>query len=54
MSTKIKEIWNLLVSIFKFGSKKSKQPLNDAVRFPDMLEKHILEDFEVAAYHNQA
>jgi hypothetical protein len=54
MSTKIKEIWNVLMSIFKFGKKKSKEPLNDAVRFPSMLEKHILEDFEVAAYHNQA
>jgi hypothetical protein len=54
MITKIKAGWNFMISIFTFGKKKSKEPLNDAVRFPEMIEKHILEDFELAAYHNQA
>ena len=54
MGTKIKEIWNLLMSMFNIGKKKSKQPISDAVRFPDMVENHILEDHEMAAYHNQA
>jgi len=42
------------MSIFNIGKKKSKQPISDAVRFPDVFEKHILEDHEMAAYHNQA
>ncbi len=54
MGTKFRLTWNLLFTIFKFGKKKSKQPINDAICFPNRLEKHIVEDFEMAAYHNQA
>ena len=28
--------------------------MTDAIRFPDFPNNHILEDYEVAAYHNQA
>jgi hypothetical protein len=54
MSIKIKAIWISLVSLFILGKKKSRQPMTDAIRFPDFPNKHILEDYEVAAYHNQA
>ncbi len=54
MSIKIKAIWISLVSFFKFGKKKSAKPMTDAIRFPDFPNNHILEDYEVAAYHNQA
>jgi hypothetical protein len=54
MGSKFRSVWNMLFTIFKFGKKRSKQPISDAVRFPSVLEKHIVEDFEVAAYHNQA
>ena len=42
------------MSMFNIGKKKSKKPIDDAVRFPDAIEKHIMEDYEMAAYHNQA
>jgi hypothetical protein len=54
MGTKFRLTWNLLLAIFKFGKKKSTQPINDAICFPNMPKKHIVEDFEMAAYHNQA
>ena len=54
MSTKIKGVLISLISIFKFSKKKAVKPLKDAVRFPNALTKHVVEDFEVAAYHNQA
>ena len=54
MGNKIKQIWNLLMSMFNFGKKRSEKTINDAVRLPEAIEKHILEDYEIAAYHNQA
>ncbi len=30
------------------------QSMNDAVKFPDMGKTAVVEDYEMAAYHNQA
>ena len=54
MNIKIKAIWSSLISLFKFGKKNSQKPMTDAVRFPHLPNNHILEDYEMAAYHNQA
>jgi hypothetical protein len=36
-------------------SKKEKESLDqDAIRLPEMNESAIVEDYELAAYHNQA
>jgi hypothetical protein len=54
MSIKFKAIWNNLVSLLKFGKKKTNSSLPDAIRFPAVMDQLIVEDYEVAAYHNQA
>jgi hypothetical protein len=43
-----------LISFIGF-SKKDKESLDqDAIRLPEMNESAIVEDYEMAAYHNQA
>ena len=54
MGLKFKAIWNLLTKVLKFNKQKSARPMNDAVRLPNIIQEHIVEDFEMAAYHNQA
>ncbi|MEY2835852.1 MAG: hypothetical protein RLZZ557_1514 [Bacteroidota bacterium] len=57
----MKKIFKLLILAFAslislIGlSKKEKESLDqDAIRLPEMNESAIVEDYELAAYHNQA
>jgi hypothetical protein len=43
-----------IVSVFGLSKKEKNNPEQDAIRFPDMNEVAIVEDYELAAYHNQA
>ena len=52
--TKIVMVWAALVAIVGISRRKENESLNDAVKFPDMGKTTIVEDFEMAAYHNQA
>jgi hypothetical protein len=47
----------LWVSIGVFAGiykKKETQPMNDAIQLPGRNNQMIVEDYEMAAYHNQA
>jgi len=52
--TKIVLVWAALAAIAGISKKKENESLNDAVKFPDMGKTAVVEDFEMAAYHNQA
>lgn len=52
--TKIVLVWAALAAIVGISKKKENESLNDAVKFPDMGKTSVVEDFEMAAYHNQA
>lgn len=52
--TKIVLVWAALASLLGASKKRDTEVLNDAVRFPDMGKNAVVEDFEMAAYHNQA
>jgi len=52
--TKIVLVWAALASVLGASKKRDIESLNDAVRFPDMGKNAVVEDFEMAAYHNQA
>jgi hypothetical protein len=52
--TKIFLVWAALVAVVGISKKKENESLNDAVKFPDMGKATVVEDFEMAAYHNQA
>ncbi len=43
-----------LFSFFGVMKKKNNSKLNDAIRLPELDRKMIVEDFEIAAFHNQA
>ena len=43
-----------IVSVLGLSKKEKNNPEQDAIRFPDMNEVAIVEDYELAAYHNQA
>lgn len=43
-----------IVSVLGFSKKEKNNPEHDAIRFPEMNEVAIVEDYELAAYHNQA
>jgi hypothetical protein len=51
---KIVIVWASMVALIGFQKKEEKESLNDAIRFPDLSEKNVVEDYEMAAYHNQA
>lgn len=51
---KIVIIWASVAALVGFQKKEQKEELNDAIRFPDLSEKNVVEDYEMAAYHNQA
>jgi CRISPR/Cas system-associated endonuclease Cas3-HD len=52
--TKIVLVWAALAAIVGISKKRENESLNDAVKFPDMGKTAVVEDFEIAAYHNQA
>ncbi|MFN5021015.1 MAG: hypothetical protein ACK5GP_05130 [bacterium] len=52
--TKIVMVWAALAAIVGISKKRENDSMNDAVRFPDMGKTAVVEDFEMAAYHNQA
>jgi CRISPR/Cas system-associated endonuclease Cas3-HD len=52
--TKIVLVWAALAALVGFSKKKENESLNDAIKFPDMGKTAVVEDFEMAAYHNQA
>lgn len=52
--TKIVMVWAALAAIVGISKKRENESLNDAVKFPDMGKTAVVEDFEMAAYHNQA
>ncbi len=52
--TKIVLVWAALAAFVGISKKRENESLNDAVKFPDMERTAIVEDFEIAAYHNQA
>jgi hypothetical protein len=52
--TKIVLVWAALASVFGATKKRDTETLNDAVKLPGMGKNAVLEDFEIAAYHNQA
>ena len=43
-----------LLSFFGVMKKKNDSKVNDAIRLPELDRKMIVEDFEIAAFHNQA
>lgn len=51
---KIVIVWASVAALVGFPKKEEKEELNDAIRFPDLSEKNVVEDYEMAAYHNQA
>jgi len=52
--TKIVLVCAALAALVGISKKKENESLNDAVKFPDMGKTAVVEDFEMAAYHNQA
>lgn len=52
--TKIVMVWAALAAIVGISKKRENESLNDAIKFPDMGKTAVVEDFEMAAYHNQA
>ena len=52
--TKIVLVWAALAAIVGISKKRENESLNDAVKFPDLGKNAVVEDFEMAAYHNQA
>jgi len=52
--TKIVLVWAALAAIVGISKKRENESLNDAIKFPDMGKTAVVEDFEIAAYHNQA
>ena len=52
--TKIVMVWAALAAIVDISKKRENESLNDAIKFPDMGKTAVVEDFEMAAYHNQA
>jgi len=52
--TKIVLVWAALAATIGMSKKRENESLNDAVKFPDMGKTAFMEDFEMAAYHNQA
>ena len=54
MFKKLLLVWASLLTIIG-NSKKSEQEMdNDAVRFPELSGQNVVEDYEMAAYHQQA
>jgi hypothetical protein len=51
---KVLIVWASVASLIGFQKKESKEELNDAIRLPDLSEKNVVEDYEIAAYHHQA
>ena len=47
-------IWASVAALVGFQKKEQREALNDAIRLPDLSEKNVVEDYEMAAYHNQA
>ena len=52
--TKIVLVWAALAAILGISKKRENESLNDAIKFPEMGKTAVVEDFEMAAYHNQA
>ena len=52
--TKIILVWAALAAIVGISKKRETESVNDAIKFPDMGKTSVVEDFEMAAYHNQA
>lgn len=52
--TKIVMVWAALAAVVGISKKRENESMNDAVKFPDVGKTSVVEDFEIAAYHNQA
>jgi len=52
--TKIVLVWATLAAIAGISKKRDNESMHDAVKFPDMGKTAVVEDYEMAAYHNQA
>ena len=52
--TKIVLVWAALAAIAGISKKRDNEPMNDAVKLPEMGKAAVVEDYEMAAYHNQA
>lgn len=47
-------VWAALAATVGISKKKENESLNDAIKLPEMGKTAVVEDFEMAAYHNQA
>jgi hypothetical protein len=47
-------LWASVLALAGFSKKKEELPMNDAILLPERNNKMIVEDYEMAAYHNQA
>jgi hypothetical protein len=43
-----------IITVFGLSKKEKSNAAHDAVRLPEFNESAIVEDYEIAAYHNQA
>jgi len=54
MFKKIVLVWASLLTLIGISRKSEQEMENDAVRFPEVPGQNVVEDYEVAAYHQQA
>ena len=47
-------LWASVMALAGFAKKKEEMPMNDAILLPERNNQMIVEDYELAAYHNQA
>ena len=47
-------LWASVMALAGFAKKKEETPMNDAILLPERNNQMIVEDYELAAYHNQA
>lgn len=50
----LKDTIKTIVHLFGPSAKKEQNTDMDAIRFPNIGDKEVVEDHEMAAYHNQA
>ena len=54
MFRKLLLVWASLLTIIGSSKKSDQEMDNDAVRFPELSGQNVVEDYEMAAYHQQA
>jgi hypothetical protein len=51
---KISSVWSSLMQLIGLGTKQQPASTADAIMFPHLSNHEMVEDYELAAYHNQA